>query len=114
MPRPAPGVATVSLGWPKDILRDRDCGSTWNGRIHNFWSFDKALRILENALRAAGIVPVRVGERGASSSCPACSSKTSSGSRAGRSGAATAASASTPTSATKACGLGAGPATATS
>jgi transposase len=71
----AAGVGTVYLGWPKDIRRDRDYGSKWNGRIHNFWSFDRALKILECALRAVGILPVRVGERGTSSSCPTCSSQ---------------------------------------
>jgi putative transposase len=69
------GVGAVYLGWPKDILRDRDYGSKWNGRIHNFWSFDRSLKILECAFRAVGIVPVRVGERGTSSTCCRCDSK---------------------------------------
>jgi transposase len=64
-----PGVGTVFLGWPKDILRDCDYGSTWNGRIHNFWSFDRALKLLEYAFRSVGMVEVRVGERGTSLTC---------------------------------------------
>jgi transposase len=69
------GVGTVFLGHPKGILRDVSYGSAkWAGRIHNFWSFDLALGILECAFRKVGIVSVRVGERGSSSHCPTCSS----------------------------------------
>ncbi len=69
------GVGTMFLGWPKGIPGDRDYGSKCNGRIHGFWSFDKSLAILECAFRAVGIIPVQVGERGTSSTCPTCSSK---------------------------------------
>jgi transposase len=69
------GVSTVYLGHPKDILRDVRYGSSaWAGRIHNFWSFDQGLSILECALQSAGILGVRVGERGSSSHCPTCQS----------------------------------------
>jgi transposase len=71
----AAGVGTVYLGWPKDILRDRDYGSKWNGRIHDFWPFGKALKIQENAFRAVGVIAVRLGERGTSSTCCRCDSK---------------------------------------
>jgi transposase len=67
-------VGCVYLGWPKEIRRDRSYGSKWNGRIHNFWSFEKALRILEKHCARAGVVAIRVGERGSSSVCPACDS----------------------------------------
>jgi transposase len=68
-------VSTVYLGYPKGILRDVRYGSsTWASRIHNFWSFDQALSILECALQSVGIVPVRVSERGSSSRCPTCQS----------------------------------------
>ncbi len=68
------GVAVVYLGHPKGVSRDVNYGSRWNGRIANFWSFDKALSILTWALQAGGIKAVRVGERGSSSECPSCSS----------------------------------------
>lgn len=65
-------VGMVFLGYPKNIRRDRRYGSsTWNERIHTFWGFDKALRILEKHLRRARIQPERVGERGTSSTCVA-------------------------------------------
>lgn len=67
-------VATVYLGHPKHIRRDRDYGSKWNDRIHGFWGFDKALAVLESALSTLGIQAVRVGERGSSSHCPSCGS----------------------------------------
>ena len=62
-------VGTVYLGWPKDIRRDKDYGGLWNDRIHVFWSFDLALRILEKHFSRARILAVRVGERGSSSTC---------------------------------------------
>jgi putative transposase len=68
-------VGTVFIGWPKDIRRDKAYNSLWAGRIHNFWSFDRASKVLANALRAVGITTVRVGERGSSSTCPCCGSK---------------------------------------
>ena len=63
-------VGLVYIGWPKDIRRERSYGALWNGRVHNFWSFELALRILEKHLRRARIRVERVGERGTSSTCP--------------------------------------------
>lgn len=69
------GVGMVYLGHPKNILRDVSYGSAkWAGRIHNFWSFGKALSALENALENLGIASKRVSERGSSSHCPSCAS----------------------------------------
>lgn len=68
------GVGTVYLGWPKHIRRDTSHSARWNGRIHGFWGFDRASRILEKHLERAGIAVARVGERGTSSECPRCNS----------------------------------------
>jgi putative transposase len=67
-------VGHVFLGWPKEIRRERTYGGPWAGRIHNFWSFERALRILEKHLARARIAATRVGERGTSSHCPSCGS----------------------------------------
>jgi transposase len=67
-------VGVVFLGWPKQIRRDRTYGGPWAERIHNFWSFNKALGILEKHLARARIDAVRVGERGTSSHCADCGS----------------------------------------
>jgi putative transposase len=61
-------VGVVYVGHPKGILRDRSYGP-WAERIHNFWSFDLALRILDKHLRRRGILMERVNERGSSSTC---------------------------------------------
>jgi transposase len=64
-------VGLVYLGHPKHIRRDvRYSQAKWAERIHTFWSFERALLILEKHLRRAGIRSVRVGERGTSSTCP--------------------------------------------
>jgi putative transposase len=68
----AHGVSMVWLGWPKGILRDRNYGSRWNGRIHGFWAFDRTLTFIAQALQTLGIASARCGERGSSSHCPAC------------------------------------------
>jgi len=62
-------VGTVYLGHPRNILRKRSYHGPWSDRIHNFWGFDRALRILEKHLRRARIQSLRVGERGSSSTC---------------------------------------------
>ena len=67
-------IGVVYIGWPKHIRRDTDYSAQWNGRIHNFWSFDRASRILEKHLGRYGIIAHRVGERGSSSTCPRCDS----------------------------------------
>ena len=68
-------VSLVYLGHPKNILRDVSYGSsTWAGRIHGFWSFNRLLNLLENALAMRGIQSKRVAERGTSSTCPNCGS----------------------------------------
>jgi transposase len=63
-------VGVVYIGWPKNIRRERSSGALWSGRIHNFWSFELASRILEKHLGRARIRVERVGERGTSSTCP--------------------------------------------
>jgi putative transposase len=68
-------VGVVYIGWPKDIRREVSYGKKLNGRIHNFWSFDRASRILEKHLRRAGIAIERARERGTSSTCPCCDSE---------------------------------------
>ena len=68
-------VGIVYIGWPKEIRCDADYGRKLNGRIHNFWSFDRVSRILAKHLRRAGIAVERVGERGTSSTCPVCGSR---------------------------------------
>jgi len=71
----AKNVGTVYIGWPKGILREKVSCGPWAGRIHNFWSFGRASTFIAMALRAVGIVAVRIGERGTSSTCPCCGSK---------------------------------------
>lgn len=68
-------MGTVYLGWPKGIRATKVYSVQWAGRIHNFWGFDAASRILTAALERQGILVKRVGERGSSSTCPACGSK---------------------------------------
>ena len=68
-------LGTVYLGWPKGILEGKVYSAKWAGRIHNFWGFDAASRILQTALERQGILVKRVGERGSSSTCPSCGSK---------------------------------------
>jgi transposase len=67
-------VSKVYLGHPKHIRRDRSYGSRWNDRIHGFWSFDKVLTFIAQALENLGIASERCAERGSSSHCPACRS----------------------------------------
>ena len=67
-------VGVAYVGWPKDIRRDKHLGKRWNGRLHNFWSFDKALRILEQHCNRAGILMIRADEKGTSKHCPECGS----------------------------------------
>lgn len=71
----AHGVGTVRIGWPKDIRREVDYTRKWNGRIHGFWSFDRASRIIEKHCARAGIRVERPLEQGTSGSCPSCGSK---------------------------------------
>ena len=70
-------VGTVYIGWPKGIREDRVYSKKWAARIHNFWGFDASGRILQGALERQGILVMRVGERGSSSTCPvtSCASK---------------------------------------
>lgn len=68
-------VAEVFIGWPKNIRRDKDYSATWNGRLHNFWGFDQASRVLAAALERKGITVHRVKESHTSSTCPFCGSK---------------------------------------
>jgi transposase len=68
-------VGTVYIGWPKGIRESKVYSAKWAGRIHNFWGFDAASRILQAALERQGMLVKRVGERGSSSTCPACGSK---------------------------------------
>lgn len=67
-------VGKVVIGWPKGILDDGHLSRKWNGLTHGFWSFEQMSQRLMLALRRAGIVPERVGERGTSSHCPRCGS----------------------------------------
>lgn len=67
-------IGGVYLGWPKHIRRESAYGAKWNGRLHGFWSFDRASRILEKHLTRCGIQTHRVDERGTSSRCPSCAS----------------------------------------
>jgi len=67
-------VGKVVIGWPKGILDDSHLSRKWNGLTHGFWSFEQVSQRLMLALRRAGIVPERVGERGTSSHCPRCES----------------------------------------
>jgi transposase len=67
-------VGTVVMGWPKDILKDHPLSRKWNALTHGFWSFDQMSQRLTLALRRAGIVSERIGERGTSSQCPQCDS----------------------------------------
>ncbi|OGT89420.1 MAG: hypothetical protein A2514_15925 [Gammaproteobacteria bacterium RIFOXYD12_FULL_61_37] len=68
-------VGHLYIGWPKDIRRDKNYGKKWNGRIHNFWGFDKASKILERHCARAGIQTSRVLEGKSSSTCPECHSE---------------------------------------
>lgn len=68
-------VGTVYLGWPKGIRESKVYSAKWAGRIHNFWGFDAASRVLQAALERQGMLVKRVGERGSSSTCPSCGSK---------------------------------------
>lgn len=68
-------VGVVYIGWPNGIRRDANYGRKMNGRIHNFFSFEKFSRIIEKHLLRAGIAVERVGERGTSSTCPCCGSR---------------------------------------
>lgn len=68
-------VGHLTIGWPKDIRRDKNYGKKWNGRIHNFWGFDKASKILEQHCARAGIQTSRVLEGKSSSTCPKCHSE---------------------------------------
>jgi hypothetical protein len=47
----------------------------WNGRIHGFWSFDRAGRISEKHWARVGVRVERVPEHGTSATCPSCGSK---------------------------------------
>jgi transposase len=67
-------VGCLYIGWPKDIRGGKSYGRKWNGRIHNFWSFNQATRIVEKHCARAGIAVIRSGERGTSSTCPECAS----------------------------------------
>jgi transposase len=67
-------VGKVVIGWPRGILDDNHLSRKWNGLTHGFWSFEQVSQRLMLALRRAGIVPERVGERGTSSHCPRCQS----------------------------------------
>lgn len=68
-------VGRVVIGWPKDIRREVDYTRRWNGRIHGFWSFDLASRIIEKHCARRGIRVERVLEHGTSETCPSCGSK---------------------------------------
>lgn len=68
-------VGRVVLGWPKDIRREADYTRKWNGRIHGFWSFDRASRIIEKHCARVGVRVERVLEHGTSATCPSCGSK---------------------------------------
>ena len=68
-------VGRVVIGWPKDIRREVDYTRRWNGRIHGFWSFDRASRIIEKHCARRGIRVERVLEHGTSETCPSCGSK---------------------------------------
>ena len=70
-------VGTVYIGGPKGIREDRVYSKKWAARIPNFWGFDASGRILQGALERQGILVMRVGERGSSSTCPvtSCASK---------------------------------------
>lgn len=69
------GVTRVFIGHPKNILRECRYSRLWNGRIHAFWGFGKAIGILKQALAKRRIAAFAVGERGSSSTCPVCESK---------------------------------------
>lgn len=68
-------VGVVYLGWPKGIREACSYNRKWAGRIHNFWGFDAASKLLQAALERQGVLVKRVGERGSSSTCPSCGSK---------------------------------------
>lgn len=63
-------VREVLIGWPKGIRNDVKIRKDWRGKIHNYWAFDKFSAQIEGALNKVGVLSVRVGERGTSSTCP--------------------------------------------
>ena len=65
------GVTQFKIGYPKNCREDMHFGRN-NGLVHNFWSFDKLLRILEKHCKRRGINLERINEAGTSDICHIC------------------------------------------
>jgi putative transposase len=68
------GVTYFTVGHPVNCREDANFGKG-NELVHNFWSFEILLGILEKHCIRRGIVFKRTGERGTSSHCHICGRK---------------------------------------
>jgi len=68
------GVTHFTVGYPINC-RDNAKFGKGNELVHNFWSFELLLRIIEKHCLRSGIVFERVNERGTSSHCHICDRK---------------------------------------
>ena len=65
------GVTQFKVGYPENCREDMHFGKN-NGLVHNFWSFDKLLKILEKHCKRRGINLGRINEAGTSDICHIC------------------------------------------